>query len=130
MPGPCKRSVAGPTLGLGLGLAIREVKFLSQTIRHHATCYARQSRCRIAPIGRCRPKPRVNAKARNERPVRIDLGRFMECERGLSHVGQRGPLAGEIAGAPATSDPGYRECCIVLSVLRARVAGAEVRIAG
>ena len=31
---------------------------------------------------------------------------------------------------PATSDPGYRECCTVLSVLRARVAGAEVRIAG
>src|SRR5881394_3051398 len=48
-------------------------------------------------------------------PSEFDLGRFMECERGLSHVGQRGPLAGEIAGAPATSDPGYRECCTVLS---------------
>src|SRR5437763_16224753 len=63
-------------------------------------------------------------------PSEFDLGRFMECERGLSHVGQRCPLAGEIAGAPATSDPGYKECCTVLSVLRARVAGAEVRIAG
>src|SRR5947199_7145202 len=63
-------------------LARREDIF--RVYRDHATCYARQSRCRMAPIGRCRPKPRVNAKARNERLVRI--WRFMECERGLSHV--------------------------------------------
>ena len=49
---------------------------------------------------------------------------------GASAMWVKRPLAGEIAGAPATSDPGYRECCTVLSVLRARVAGAEVRIAG
>ncbi len=48
-------------------------------------------------------------------PSEFDLGRFMECERGLSHVGQRGPLAGEIAGAPATSDPGYQSAALCLA---------------
>src|SRR5947207_15447307 len=67
---------------------------------------------------------RLATSARSE----FDLGRFMECERGLSHVGQTGPLVGEIAGAPATSDPGYRECCTVLSALPVRVTGAEVMI--
>src|SRR5437868_13323473 len=37
---------------------------------------------------------------------------------GPQPCGSEGSSRGEIAGAPATSDPGYRECCTVLSVLR------------
>src|SRR5205085_10584264 len=63
-------------------------------------------------------------------PSEFDLGRFMECERGLSHVGQKGSSRRRDCRSPCNERPWLSECCTVLSVLRARVAGAEVRIAG
>src|SRR6266550_8262539 len=60
----------------------------------------------------------------------LSLGALWNAS-GASAMWVKGVLSPErLPEPPATSDPGYRECCTVLSVLRARVAGAEVRIAG
>src|SRR5437762_61688 len=91
----------------------------------------------VNPVAVSRPlavagqSPESTQRLSTSAPSEFDLGRFMECERGASAMWVKGVLSPErLPEPPATSDPGYRECCTVLSVLRARVAGAEVRIAG